>query len=59
MHSSTSDTYTAFMEGKGQTPETVQLAHGAVGHWVGDKNAKNVLIFYHGECLLHNPEKKR
>ncbi|KAJ5618959.1 hypothetical protein N7510_002943 [Penicillium lagena] len=44
----TSDVYTAFMEGSGQAPETVKLAHGAVGHWVGNKNAKNVLIYYHG-----------
>jgi hypothetical protein len=45
----TSDVYTAFMEGGGQAPETVKLAHGAVGHWVGNKNAKNVLTYYHGE----------
>jgi hypothetical protein len=45
----TSDVYTTFMEGSGQAKETVKLAHGAVGHWVGDKNEKNVLIYYHGE----------
>ncbi|CAL5871749.1 uncharacterized protein PFLUO_LOCUS6002 [Penicillium psychrofluorescens] len=44
----TGDVYAAFMEGSGQAPETVKLAHGAVGHWVGNKNAKNVLLYYHG-----------
>lgn len=29
-------------------PETVTLRHGASGHWVGNKDAKNVVIYYHG-----------
>ncbi|KAK2590978.1 hypothetical protein QQS21_011337 [Conoideocrella luteorostrata] len=29
-------------------PQTIELGNGAKGHWVGDKNAKNVLIWYHG-----------
>lgn len=41
-------TYARFARGVRQTPETVQLGHGALGHWIGDKNAKNVLIWYHG-----------
>ncbi|CAL5865807.1 uncharacterized protein PFLUO_LOCUS13 [Penicillium psychrofluorescens] len=48
MNRPTSDVYSAFMEGSGQSPEMVKLAHGAVGHWVGNKNAKNVLVYYHG-----------
>lgn len=28
--------------------KTVPLKDGASGHWIGDKNAKNVLIYYHG-----------
>ncbi|OAA60824.1 lipase/thioesterase [Cordyceps fumosorosea ARSEF 2679] len=37
-------------------PETVALAHGAQGHWVGNKNATNVLIWFHGGgfCLPAN-----
>ncbi|TQW00826.1 hypothetical protein V2A60_001866 [Cordyceps javanica] len=37
-------------------PDTVALAHGAQGHWVGNKNATNVLIWYHGGgfCLPAN-----
>ncbi|KAF9889513.1 hypothetical protein FE257_007223 [Aspergillus nanangensis] len=29
-------------------PDTVDLGDGAMGHWVGDRNAKHVLIWYHG-----------
>ncbi|POR35140.1 Lipase/thioesterase family protein [Tolypocladium paradoxum] len=37
-------------------PETVDLGHGAKGHWIGDKHAQNVLIWYHGGgfCLPAN-----
>ncbi|KAG6040953.1 hypothetical protein E4U41_006544 [Claviceps citrina] len=37
-------------------PETVDLGHGALGHWLGSKDAKNVLIWYHGGgfCLPAN-----
>ncbi|KAK2612487.1 hypothetical protein QQS21_001425 [Conoideocrella luteorostrata] len=36
--------------------ETVDLGHGAQGHWLGNKDAKNVLIWYHGGgfCLPAN-----
>ena len=27
---------------------TVNLPHGARGHWIGDSNAKKVLVYYHG-----------
>lgn len=30
-------------------PETVDLGYGAKGHWIGDKDAQNVLIWYHGK----------
>ncbi|ODM16699.1 hypothetical protein SI65_07664 [Aspergillus cristatus] len=29
-------------------PVTISLNHGAFGHWVGKKNAKKVVIYYHG-----------
>ncbi|KAJ3496691.1 hypothetical protein NLG97_g2474 [Lecanicillium saksenae] len=37
-------------------PDTVALAHGAQGHWIGNKNATNVLIWFHGGgfCLPAN-----
>ncbi|KAA8644900.1 hypothetical protein EYZ11_007482 [Aspergillus tanneri] len=30
------------------TPDTVKLDHGAMGHWMGDRKATNVLVWYHG-----------
>ncbi|KAL4869786.1 hypothetical protein BDV12DRAFT_184926 [Aspergillus spectabilis] len=29
-------------------PETVALNHGATGLWIGSKDAKNVVVYYHG-----------
>lgn len=28
--------------------QSVELGYGALGHWVGDRNATNVLIWFHG-----------
>ncbi|EAU29350.1 conserved hypothetical protein [Aspergillus terreus NIH2624] len=28
--------------------DTVDLGHGALGHWIGDRKAENVLVWYHG-----------
>lgn len=33
-------------------PDTVELPHGAKGHWVGNKDAKNVIIWYHGKSFF-------
>lgn len=35
--------------------QTVELEHGALGHWVGDRNATNVMIWYHGRLPLIRP----
>ncbi|KAJ5419989.1 hypothetical protein N7465_002508 [Penicillium sp. CMV-2018d] len=32
----------------GRLPESVALGDGALGHWVGDRNADNVIVWYHG-----------
>jgi hypothetical protein len=40
------------MKKHGLNPETVPLAYGAEGLWIGNKNAKNVIIYYHGSCSL-------
>ncbi|PGH14584.1 hypothetical protein AJ79_02919 [Helicocarpus griseus UAMH5409] len=45
---STDQVYEGLAKKKGFTPQTVSLDHGALGHWIGDKNAKNVLIYFHG-----------
>ena len=44
----TNEVYEQYARKAGFSPDTVQLPHGAMGHWIGDKNAKNVLIWYHG-----------
>ncbi|OJJ73584.1 hypothetical protein ASPBRDRAFT_122302 [Aspergillus brasiliensis CBS 101740] len=44
----TDEVYRQFMAGRGLQPQTVPLNHGAKGHWIGNMNAKNVLIYYHG-----------
>ncbi|PWY94806.1 alpha/beta hydrolase fold protein [Aspergillus sclerotioniger CBS 115572] len=36
------------MARQGLQPDTVPLHHGAKGHWIGNKGAKNVLVYYHG-----------
>ncbi|KAJ5784753.1 uncharacterized protein N7503_009965 [Penicillium pulvis] len=40
--------YNRFVKKVGYKPESVELSHGATGHWIGDPNATNVVIWYHG-----------
>ncbi|KAG8408096.1 hypothetical protein J3459_018194 [Metarhizium acridum] len=47
---STDQVYEQYARSARIKPQTVVLGHGAKGHRVGDKNAKNVLIWYHGTC---------
>ncbi|KAL1985326.1 hypothetical protein VTN96DRAFT_8004 [Rasamsonia emersonii] len=44
----TDTTYRLFAWRSGIANQTVDLGHGAQGHWIGNKDAKNVLIWYHG-----------
>jgi hypothetical protein len=48
MNSTTGDTYAAVMKKRGLELETVPLPHDTEGYWLGNKNAKNVIIYYHG-----------
>lgn len=41
--------YNRYARARDFMPDTVALAHGAQGHWVGNKNATNVLIWFHGK----------
>jgi hypothetical protein len=41
--------YERYVRKVGVKPQSVELGHGALGHWVGDRNASNVLIWYHGK----------
>ncbi|KAL5333260.1 Alpha/Beta hydrolase protein [Aspergillus crustosus] len=40
--------YEAYAKQNNIIPETVTLDHGATGLWIGNKDAKNVVIYYHG-----------
>lgn len=41
------------MKKKGLVPEQVSLPHDTEGYWIGNKTAKNVLVYYHGKPLAH------
>ncbi|KJK65720.1 Ae [Aspergillus parasiticus SU-1] len=53
---STESIYLRYMRSARLTPQSVDLGTGAKGHWLGDKNAKKVLVWYHGGgfCLPAN-----
>ncbi len=44
--------YNQYARSRNFEPDTVALAHGAQGHWVGNKNATNVLIWFHGQSRI-------
>ncbi|KAM3465664.1 hypothetical protein MY5147_009226 [Beauveria neobassiana] len=44
----TDEVYNIYARSAGAVPRTVELCDGAKGHWVGNPDAKNVLIWYHG-----------
>ncbi|PWY77516.1 alpha/beta hydrolase fold protein [Aspergillus heteromorphus CBS 117.55] len=50
----TDEAYRQFMAAQGLPPDTVPLKHGAQGHWIGDKNAKTVVVYYHGGGFFLN-----
>ncbi|KMU90739.1 hypothetical protein CIHG_08699 [Coccidioides immitis H538.4] len=45
---STSGAYEIFARQNKIEAQTVQLNYGGLGHWLGNKDAKNVLVYYHG-----------
>ena len=46
---STPEAYEATMKKRGLIPEQVSLPHDTEGYWIGNKTAKNVLVYYHGK----------
>lgn len=40
--------YEQYSKKTGGLPESVELGDGALGHWVGDRNAENVIVWFHG-----------
>ncbi|KAE8423781.1 Alpha/Beta hydrolase protein [Aspergillus pseudocaelatus] len=53
---STDEVYKQYMQSRGAVPQSIELEYDAKGHWIGDKHARNVLIWYHGGgfCLPAN-----
>lgn len=45
---STTEAYLGFCKDHGITPESVTLSSGTQAHWLGNKNAKRVLLWLHG-----------
>ncbi|KAI5306465.1 hypothetical protein KEM56_000780 [Ascosphaera pollenicola] len=44
----TDHVYQVFAKKQKFEPDTVALKEGGLGHWIGNKNAKNVIIYFHG-----------
>ncbi|KAJ5689829.1 hypothetical protein N7462_004221 [Penicillium macrosclerotiorum] len=44
----TNKVYDRYAKQTGLSAQTVDLGDGALGHWVGDRDATNVLIWFHG-----------
>lgn len=45
----TNEVYDDFAKKRGLEPDTVKLEHGGLGHWVGDKTAEDVVVYFHGK----------
>lgn len=43
------------MEKRGLQSEIVSLPHNTEAYWIGSKNAKNVLVYYHGSSNHPRP----
>ncbi|OGM44054.1 hypothetical protein ABOM_007794 [Aspergillus bombycis] len=52
----TDQLYEKYARSLGNTPQTVALECGGKGHWIGDRHATYVLVWYHGGgfCLPAN-----
>ncbi|KAF2468919.1 alpha/beta hydrolase fold domain-containing protein [Lindgomyces ingoldianus] len=44
----TTPTYIAFAKAQGFAPESIKLPGGAQAHWIGNTNAKKLIVYYHG-----------
>ncbi|KAJ5901934.1 hypothetical protein N7495_002462 [Penicillium taxi] len=45
---STQELYASCTKKRGLKPEVISLPHDAEGFWLGNKNAKKIVIYYHG-----------
>lgn len=48
----TVDAYATIMKKHGLQPETVDLPHDTKGLWIGNKDAKKVVVYYHGSYSI-------
>lgn len=48
MNGTTTETYLKFAKDNGFAPESVELPSGTQAHWLGNKNAKKVILYFHG-----------
>ena len=48
LNSQTTPTYLKFAKETGFAPDSITLPSGTQAHWIGNKNAKKVLLFFHG-----------
>lgn len=49
----TNKVYEQYMSKTKQLAQSVDIGENAIGHWIGDRKADHVLIWYHGVYPLH------
>lgn len=48
MNGTTTPNYLKWTKDNGITPESITLASGTQAHWIGNSNAKQVILWFHG-----------
>jgi len=49
---STTNMYKILCKKHNKKPNTVDLGDGARGHWIGDSNARSVMLYFPGMCNI-------
>ncbi|TKA52285.1 hypothetical protein B0A49_12486 [Cryomyces minteri] len=52
MNPSTDENYLELAKSKGFQPDSIVLSDGSKGHWLGNKGAEKVIVYFHGMCIL-------
>lgn len=55
----TDKVYNLVTKAKRITPKTVDLGNGAQGHWIGQSQANNVMLYIHGKHTITMGRKKK
>jgi hypothetical protein len=53
LNSNTTAIYQSFANANKFAPESITLPSGTQAHWIGNKNAKKVFLYYHGMYANH------